>query len=186
MSLLLRPASASTRSSRGVQKKNEDSRRRRGIYFRQENQVFGCKAAYSLKSKDDRHMLQMLAFYLKQNLPYPVSALGSTSTAFDPISILKSNTSVLSRKGDESGLRTYPLFTKRVARFRFEYPVFLVNQDIRVLLENAFNLKVLDIRQTLPNLKYLLYVATAGEGDLPTRKAGCPRVDTGACHGDRR
>ena len=31
---------------------------------------------------------------------------------------------------------------------------------------------MLDIRQTLPNLKYLLYVATAGEGELPARKAG--------------
>ncbi|KAK4505198.1 hypothetical protein PRZ48_003161 [Zasmidium cellare] len=118
------------------------------------------------------HVLQMLAFYLAQSLPYPVSPLGSASTVYDPISILKSNTTFTSRKGDETTLRTYPLFTKGVPRFRFEYAVFLINQDIRVLLENAFNLKVLDIRQTLPNLKYLLYVATAGEGDLPTRKAG--------------
>lgn len=119
------------------------------------------------------HVLQMLSFYLSQTLPYPVSPLGSTSTVYDPISILKSNTTFPSRKNnDETGLRTYPLFTKGVPRFRFEYAVFLINQDIRVLLENAFNLKVLDIRQTLPNLKYLLYVATAGEGDLPARKAG--------------
>ncbi|KAF2165261.1 hypothetical protein M409DRAFT_67503 [Zasmidium cellare ATCC 36951] len=118
------------------------------------------------------HVLQMLAFYLKQALPYPVSPLGSVSTVYDTISILKSNTTFPSRKGDETTLRTYPLFTKGVPRFRFEYAVFLINQDIRVLLENAFNLKVLDIRQTLPNLKYLLYVATAGEGDLPARKAG--------------
>jgi hypothetical protein len=69
-------------------------------------------------------------------------------------------------------LRTYPLFSKAVPRFRFEYAVFLLNQDIRVLLENVFNLRVLDPRQTLPNLKYLFYVATAGEGELPARKAG--------------
>ena len=36
----------------------------------------------------------------------------------------------------------------------------------------VYHLRVLDIRQTLPNLKYLLYVATAGEGELPARKAG--------------
>lgn len=118
------------------------------------------------------HVLQMLSFYLSQTLPYPVVPLGSTSTVYDPISILKSNTTFASRKGDETQMRTYPLFMKGVPRFRFEYAVFLINQDIRVLLENAFNLKVLDIRQTLPNLKYLLYVATAGEGDLPARKAG--------------
>ena len=33
-------------------------------------------------------------------------------------------------------------------------------------------LRVLDIRHTLPNLKYLLYVLTAGTGDMPARKAG--------------
>lgn len=118
------------------------------------------------------HVLQMLAFYLSKTLPYPVSPLGSASTVYDPISILKSNASFSSRKGDETVSRTYPLFTKGVPRFRFEYAVFLLNQDIRVLLEDAFNLKALDIRQTLPNLKYLLYIATAGEGDLPARKAG--------------
>ena len=33
-------------------------------------------------------------------------------------------------------------------------------------------LRMLDIRHTLPNLKYLLYVLTAGTGELPARKAG--------------
>ncbi|CAK4034008.1 UV radiation resistance-associated [Lecanosticta acicola] len=117
------------------------------------------------------HVLQLLAFYLRQALPYPVSPRGSTSTIYDPVSILKTNTPSKSQ-GAEHTMRTYPLFIKGVPRFRFEYGVFLINQNIRTLLENAFNLRVLDIRQTLPNLKYLLYVATAGEGELPARKAG--------------
>lgn len=33
-------------------------------------------------------------------------------------------------------------------------------------------LKMLDVRHTLPNIKYLLYVLTAGSNELPTRKAG--------------
>ena len=37
---------------------------------------------------------------------------------------------------------------------------------------NKAGLRVLDIRHTLPNLKYLLYVLTAGSGELPVRKAG--------------
>lgn len=111
------------------------------------------------------HVLQLLTFYLDQTLPYPVELRGSTSTIHDPISILQTNSTAKTA-------RTYPLFSKGVPRFRFEYAVFLLNQDIRILLEDVYNLRVLDIRQTLPNLKYLLYVATAGEGELPGRKAG--------------
>ena len=33
-------------------------------------------------------------------------------------------------------------------------------------------LKMLDVRHTLPNVKYLLYVLTAGSTDVPARKAG--------------
>ena len=50
--------------------------------------------------------------------------------------------------------------------------MFLLNKDVQVLMEGAFNVRVLDVRQTLPNLMYLLFVATAGEGELPGRKAG--------------
>ncbi|KXT07156.1 hypothetical protein AC578_2494 [Pseudocercospora eumusae] len=117
------------------------------------------------------HILQLLSFYLQRPLTYPVTPTGSTSSVFDGVSILNTN-KTLSSESAERTLRTYPLFSKGVPRFRYEYAVFLLNQDIRILLESAFNLRVLDIRQTLPNLKYLLYVATAGEGDLPSRKAG--------------
>ncbi|KAK5681782.1 hypothetical protein LTS10_006315 [Elasticomyces elasticus] len=118
------------------------------------------------------HILQMLSFYLRQSLPYPVIPRSSTSTIEDPISLLKTTASTTQKYGDERALRTYPLYSKGVPRFRFEYGVFLLNKDIQILLEGVYGLKVVDIRQTLPNLKYLLYVATAGEGELPARKAG--------------
>ncbi|KAI9671352.1 MAG: hypothetical protein M1831_004261 [Alyxoria varia] len=58
---------------------------------------------------------------------------------------------------------------------RFEYGVFLLNKDIE-LLANRVGLRLLDIRQTLPNLKYVVFVVTAGEGEVPRRKvSGFPR-----------
>lgn len=133
------------------------------------------------------HVTQLLSFYLAQPLPYPLHPRSSTSTISDPISIIKGNTSNTSYKKSPSTpttsqnpfwnppldpQRTFPLFPARVPRFRFEYAVFLLNKDIELLLSNCFGIRVLDIRQTLPNLLYTLYCATAGEGELPARKAG--------------
>jgi hypothetical protein len=70
-----------------------------------------------------------------------------------------------------AGSRTYPLFLKNSIQFRFDYGVFLLNKDLELLMSKN-ELKPLDIRQTLPNLKYLLYVLASGSGELPTRKAG--------------
>jgi len=70
-----------------------------------------------------------------------------------------------------TGGRVYPLFMKGTIRYRFEYAVFLLNKNIEIL-SNHLGLRVMDLRQTLPNLKYLLYVATAGKGEIPARKAG--------------
>ncbi|KAK3070928.1 hypothetical protein LTR53_009581 [Teratosphaeriaceae sp. CCFEE 6253] len=118
------------------------------------------------------HLLNLLSFYLAQPLPYPVNSHGSTSTIEDHISLLKTTASTTQNYQDERALRTYPLFSKGVPRFRYEYGGFLLNKDIQLLLESAYGVRVVDLRQTLPNLKYLLYVATAGEGELPARKAG--------------
>ncbi|KAK4999575.1 hypothetical protein LTR66_001406 [Elasticomyces elasticus] len=106
---------------------------------------------------------QLLAFYLTVAIPYPLSPRASTSTIFDPIS-----TSL----GAESAARTFPLYIKGAIRFRLEYAVFLLNKDIEIILSDRFGVRVLDIRQTLPNLKYAFYMATAGDGELPARKAG--------------
>lgn len=104
-------------------------------------------------------VVDMLQYYLSVALPYPITAYGSRSIIHDHISKLQDNQ------------RTFPLYNKGTLRFRFEYGVFLLNKDIECLAESQ-GLKVLDIRQTLPNLKYLLYVCSAGTSELPARKAG--------------
>ncbi|KAF1939273.1 hypothetical protein EJ02DRAFT_408909 [Clathrospora elynae] len=108
------------------------------------------------------HAVNMLSSYLSIILPYPISLHGSTSTIEDPLAITQ---------GNQNHLRTYPLYMKGVVRYRFEYGVFLLNKNIEIL-SNALGLRPVDIRHTLPNLKYLLYIATAGKGELPARKAG--------------
>ncbi|KAH3913416.1 hypothetical protein HBI56_083800 [Parastagonospora nodorum] len=107
-------------------------------------------------------VVSQLSPYLSVILPYPITLHGSTSTIDDPLAVSQSN---------QNNLRTYPLYMKGVVRYRFEYGVFLLNKNIEIL-SNALGLRPIDIRQTLPNLKYLLYVATAGKGELPARKAG--------------
>ncbi|KAG9238062.1 UV radiation resistance protein-like protein [Amylocarpus encephaloides] len=104
-------------------------------------------------------VVDMLQYYLSVPLPYPISPYGSRSIIHDYISTLQDNQ------------RTFPLYNKGTLRFRFEYGVFLLNKNIECLAESQA-LKVLDIRQTLPNLKYLLYVCSAGTSELPTRKSG--------------
>ncbi|KAJ5997405.1 hypothetical protein N7522_009065 [Penicillium canescens] len=103
------------------------------------------------------HLVYLLSFYLSVALPYPINANGSTSFIRDPISASLPQ-------------RTYPLYPVSV-HYRFEYGVFLLNKDIEYLL-NKQGLRILDIRHTLANLKYLLYVLTAGTSEIPARKAG--------------
>ncbi|EUC43453.1 hypothetical protein COCMIDRAFT_100749 [Bipolaris oryzae ATCC 44560] len=107
-------------------------------------------------------VVSLLSPYLSVMLPYPVTLHGSTSTIDDPLAI---------SQNQQNHQRTYPLYMKNVVRYRFEYGVFLLNKNIEIL-SNSLGLRPLDIRHTLPNLKYLLYVATAGKGELPARKAG--------------
>ncbi|KIV93528.1 hypothetical protein PV10_04738 [Exophiala mesophila] len=102
-------------------------------------------------------MVLQLSLYLSVPLPYPLEAYGSASYISDPISVALSQ-------------RRFPLHPTNVP-YKFEYGVFLLNKDIEFLMSRS-GLRVLDIRHTLPNLKYLMYVLTAGTGELPARKAG--------------
>lgn len=104
-------------------------------------------------------LVDMLQYYLSIPLPYPITPYGSRSIIRDQISTLADSQ------------RTFPLFTKATVRYRFDYAVFLLNKNIERLAESQ-GLKVIDIRHTLPNLKYLLYVCSAGSSELPARKAG--------------
>lgn len=107
------------------------------------------------------HIVRLLSFYLSTPIPYPPTVHGSTSSIVDPVS-----TSLHSLPA-----RTFPLYQKGAVTFRFEYGVFLLNSDIELLMSRQ-GLRMVDQRQTLPNLKYLLYVLTAGKGELPVRMKG--------------
>lgn len=106
-------------------------------------------------------LTHMLQFYLCVPLPYPVSPYGSRSSVRDDISMLP------------EAQRNFPLFLRggATAQYRFDYGWFLLNKDIETLCVAA-GLKIVDIRHTLPNLKYLLYVCSAGRDEVPERKRG--------------
>ncbi|UZP46359.1 hypothetical protein NXS19_014171 [Fusarium pseudograminearum] len=107
-----------------------------------------------------------LQFYLAHPLPYPLDWFGSRSYARDDISQLSEKT--VSR-------REFPLYLPRggstAGQWRFEYAWFLLNKNIEALCSSQ-GLRVVDIRHSLPNLKYLLYVCSAGSDQVPERKKG--------------
>lgn len=99
-----------------------------------------------------------LAYYLSAPLPYPLTFRGSASTIRDPV-------------GRLAGPAVFPLHARGQVFYRFEYGVFLLNKDVERVAAKL-DLRLLDIRQTLPGLKYILFVATAGTGEAPARRAG--------------
>ncbi|KAM3539726.1 hypothetical protein ARSEF1564_007343 [Beauveria bassiana] len=120
-----------------------------------------------------------LQFYLGYPLPYPLVTplVGSRTYIRDEISHLDvSSTSTTANKaGTASSRREFPLFLPRggstTSQWRFEYAWFLLNKDLETLCA-AQGLRVVDVRHTLPNLKYLLYVGSAGSDEVPARKKG--------------
>ncbi|KAL8940498.1 MAG: hypothetical protein Q9216_002785 [Gyalolechia sp. 2 TL-2023] len=113
------------------------------------------------------HVTQLLSLYLSAALPYPISPCGSFSTIYDPISVSLQS----------EAARTFPLYPKGVVTYRFEYGVFLLNSDIELLMSKQ-GIRIVDLRHTLPNLKYLLTVLTSEQGDLPGRKRGRPQLSS--------
>ncbi|KAF4962813.1 hypothetical protein FSARC_9128 [Fusarium sarcochroum] len=107
-----------------------------------------------------------LQFYLSYPLPYPLDWFGSRSYARDDISQLSDK---------KVSRREFPLYLPRggstAGQWRFEYAWFLLNKDIEALCSSQ-SLRVVDIRHSLPNLKYLLYVCSAGSDQVPERKKG--------------
>ncbi|KAL9124727.1 MAG: hypothetical protein Q9217_005974 [Psora testacea] len=121
------------------------------------------------------HATRLLSYYLSTPLPYPPTPHGSTSTIYDPIS-----TSMPSEAA-----RTFPLYQKGALAYRFDYGVFLLNSDIELLMIRQ-GARMVDLRHTLGNLKYLLTVITEGEGELPSRKKGLVKALNGRVKGESR
>ncbi|KAL8860706.1 MAG: hypothetical protein Q9178_002736 [Gyalolechia marmorata] len=107
------------------------------------------------------HVTHLLSLYLSVHLPYAITVCGSSSTIYDPISASLQS----------EAARTFPLSQKGAVAYRFEYGVFLLNSDIELLMSRQ-GIKIVDLRHTLPNLKYLLTVLTSGRGEPPERKGG--------------
>ena len=122
------------------------------------------------------HIIELLSLYLSTPIPYPPSPCGSASTILDPISTTMPS----------QAARTFPLYQKGAVTYRFEYGVFLLNSDIELLMSRQ-GAKMVDLRHTLPNLKYVLTVLTAGKGELPVRKRGGVRgLENGKVVGQER
>ena len=133
--------------------------------------LIGAQASFSGASGEDvlsaalgyvALLANALQTYLSVALPYRVTAYGSRSVVRDDISKIP----------DQQ--REFPLYIPRgglTSKYRFDYAWFLMNKNIETLCI-AQGLRVVDIRHTLPNLKYLLYVCSAGSAELPERKRG--------------
>ncbi|ODA82995.1 hypothetical protein RJ55_01504 [Drechmeria coniospora] len=111
-------------------------------------------------------LVRNLQFYLSHPLLYPLQAHGSRSCVRDDISHVP---------GNKQARREFPLHLPRggstTGQWRFEYAWFLLNKNVETLCASQ-GLKVVDIRHTLPNLKYLLYVCSAGTDEVPERTKG--------------
>ncbi|WFD15373.1 hypothetical protein MARU1_001391 [Malassezia arunalokei] len=92
-------------------------------------------------------LMILLSTYLQTTLPYPLTSSGSRATVQDRISIM-------------TGPRSFILSGKDNELYRYEYAVFLLNKDLERLM-NKFNVPLLDLRNTLPNLKNLLVTLSA-------------------------
>ena len=131
------------------------------------------------------HVAQIVALLestLEVALPYPISFRGSTSSIFDPLSPAGElgGAGVALPAGAlptpaNSAFRVFALHARGVGLKRFRAAVYLLNKDIEELM-SKHGLRVMDPRNTLANLKYLLAVLAAGQGEIPKRKAGEIRV----------
>ncbi|RYP55719.1 hypothetical protein DL771_012460 [Monosporascus sp. 5C6A] len=122
-------------------------------------------------------LVDLLQYYLCVPLPYPVTPFGSRSSVRDDISLLPEAALQKQQQQKQPRLgqgRDFPLFLRggATAQYRFDYAWFLLNKDIEALCVAGAGLKVVDIRHTLPNLKYLLYVCSAGTDEVPERRRG--------------
>ncbi|CCU98426.1 unnamed protein product [Malassezia sympodialis ATCC 42132] len=92
-------------------------------------------------------LVLLLSSYLHIPLPYPLTTVGSKAIVRDGISIM-------------NGPRAFILHGRGTELYRYEYAVFLLNKNIEQLM-NKCHVPVLDLRNTLPNLKNLLMTLSA-------------------------
>jgi len=129
------------------------------------------------------HLIHMLAYYLEVPLRFPLKPMSSRSTINDPITASLGDSrqdynteyvtcrvpfkrllnwiilSIVQLEGlctnNQLGA-LFPLYAKGSDRYRFEYAVFLLNKNIEQLMNSQGLVNLVDLRNTLPNLKYLI------------------------------
>ena len=110
-------------------------------------------------------------------LPYSISCRGSSSDIFDPLSPARELGSTIQLppgqlpNRENSIFRIFPLYQRGTITKRFNWGVYLLNKNIEELMSKN-GLKIMDPRNTLANVKYLLTVLSSGSGQMPQRKAG--------------
>ena len=127
------------------------------------------------------HVVALLESLLAIALPYPVAACGSSSDVFDaltPAPELGVSAHSAHRLAPgarptraNSPFRVFPLYQRGVPPKRFKWGLYLLNKNIEELM-SKHGLRVVDPRNTLANLKYLLTVLASGPGEIPKRKVG--------------
>jgi len=128
-------------------------------------------------------VLQCLGRTLLLHAPYPVRVFGSASAVADEITSAREleasrlGAAVASARaggyaeGGAGGSRTFPLYARGADLARFRYAVYLLNRDLEELAAKC-GLRVVDVRDTLANARFLLDAIAGGAGDLPARTAG--------------
>ncbi|CAO1631522.1 unnamed protein product [Parajaminaea phylloscopi] len=106
----------------------------------------------------------LLSSYLETPLHYEVAVAGSRAMMRDGISIM-------------NGPRNFPLYSRAVETYRFEYAVFLLNKNIEQML-NEHSLPVLDLGHILPNLNNLVLTLSSPVARPPLARQDLP-ADSG-------
>jgi len=100
-------------------------------------------------------LVLLLSSYLHIHLPYPLTTVGSKAIVRDGISIMNGPRAYVL-----SSHYSFVLNGRGTELYRYEYAVFLLNKNIEQLM-NKCHVPVLDLRNTLPNLKNLLMTLSA-------------------------
>ena len=118
----------------------------------------------------------LLGHTVPSTAPYTSSAsskLGGTAASMQRSSYSSSATSASNAAPtpETNPWRVFTLAQKGAPAARFAWAVYLLNKDLEELMGKCA-IKIVDPRNTLANLKYLLTVLASGKGEMPARKEG--------------
>lgn len=125
------------------------------------------------------HLVVLLARYLRIPLCYPILSRSSRSSLWDfstqfshgqrPLSIGPDNGNLFPHSSTLKDLnhREFPLYSKQVDSYRYEYAIYLLNKNVERLI-NRFGVKIADIHPTLLNLYQIRHEILGSYDKLPS------------------